>query len=60
MRDPARIAPMMNELAAIWRNEFPDLRFAQMIVNFISWLGFDPYYMEDDEFMKRFKEFVED
>lgn len=58
MRDPNRIFPMMNKMAAIWQEKVPDWRFAQLMMNFLGWLGRDPFYMEDEEFFKKFEEFL--
>jgi hypothetical protein len=27
--------------------------------NFVTWYGADPFYMEDEEFIKKFKEFFD-
>lgn len=59
MRDTNRIFPMMNAIAAKWADKCPDWRFVQLMMNFISWLGRDPFYMEDEDFMKKFDEFME-
>ncbi len=58
MRDPDRIYPFCMEFAKLW-STVPDLRFGQLITNIIreymSETGADPFYVEDDEFMKRMK-----
>lgn len=56
MRDPNRIPKYMDELAALWA-KYPDLRFSQLIVNFLSCQGSDMYYVEDEEFFKQLKDF---
>lgn len=58
MRDPERIEPFMNELQELWEM-VPDWRFGQLIMNWLSFIGRDPFYMEDDylrEAIARFKE----
>lgn len=57
MRDPNRIFPMMNKMAILWQEKVPDWRFSQLMMNFLGWLGRDPFYMEDEEFFKKFEEF---
>ena len=55
MRNANRIYPLMNELAAIWLEINPDWRFMQLICNFMSWLGNDGFYIEDDKILEYFK-----
>lgn len=61
MRDPNRIHPFCKELAAIWSEEFPDMRFGQLMYNFISWCydtkKRDFFFLEEEEFMELFKEY---
>lgn len=61
MRDPNRLYSFYNQLITIHVDKFPDLRFGQLIDIFKSWLandkGIDIFYIEEDEFMKYFKEF---
>lgn len=59
MRDPNRIWNITNYIADEWHDICPDLRFMQLMSNFIAWLGRDPFYMEDDEFLQKFYEFME-
>ncbi len=58
MRDPKRLDTFYNELKQIHKEYFPDWRFGQLLCNFLSWYGRDPFYMEEDAFMKKIKEFV--
>ena len=58
MRDPNRIANFMYEVGDIWAKNLPNWRFGQLMCNFISECG-DPFYWEEDEFLRRFKEYVE-
>lgn len=48
MRDIDRIDPFMARLTELWKT-FPDLRFGQLVTNFLSFIGRDPFYLEDDE-----------
>lgn len=59
MRDPKRIPEFTNEIAELWQENCPDWRFGQLISNFLSWYGSDPFYMEEDYFLEKFKEFME-
>ena len=58
MRDINRIFPMANEIACLWINNVPDWRFSQLMMNFFTWFGLDPFYLEDDEFLDQFKKFI--
>ena len=46
------------DLAIQWMNNFPDWRFMQLINNFQAWIGSDGFYLEDDEFIEKFKQFI--
>lgn len=58
MRDPDRTFPVCDMIAAFWQTKCPDLRFMQLMSNFTLWLGVDPFYMEDDEFVRKFLEYM--
>lgn len=61
MRDPNRTYPFCIELATIWSEKYPDLRFGQLMYNFIAWCSStkkrDIFFPEEKEFMELFKEF---
>ena len=57
MRDPKRFDKFYEELKEIHSQYFPDWRFGQFMINFMSWYG-DPFYLEEDDFMKKVEEFV--
>lgn len=48
MRDPKRIPKILKELQKVWEKH-PDLRLGQLLLN----LGFDFYYVEDKELIKK-------
>ena len=58
MRDPQRIDKFINELGTLWKDKVPDWWFGQLMYNFLSAKG-DPFYWEEDEFLKKFKEYLE-
>ena len=58
MRKIERIEPFLKELGQIWGDNLSDWRFGQLIYNFIAENG-DPFFWEEDEFLKRFKAWVE-
>ena len=64
MRNPDRLDSFYNELKNIHKNQFPDWRFGQLILNFLSWhyniFKTDGFYIEEKEFLNRFNQYVED
>ena len=60
MRNPDRINEFCNELAKLWKNNFPDWRFSQLICNLFGDIGYDPWYIEDDDLMKRFENIIKE
>lgn len=62
MRDPKRIYEFCNELATIWATNVPDWRFGQMMMNVLGKMqsgGRDPFFPEEDEMIKFFREFFD-
>lgn len=60
MRDKDRIKPFCDKLAGLWSN-YPDLRFGQFMWNMLRHLeheGKNPFYMEDEEFMKELEYYL--
>ena len=60
-RDPARIRKLCNQFAALWEM-VPDMRFGQLalvVFEFLKGLGIDPFYLEDDEMLQKFREFLD-
>jgi len=57
MRDPKRLDNFYDELNRLHQTYFPDLRFGQLMYNFISWYG-DPFYLEEKDFLREFKSFI--
>ena len=51
--------PLVMQVGRLWQYYCPDLRFMQLMSNFAVWYGADPFYMEDDEFLTKFREFLE-
>ena len=59
MRDPNRIYPICNRLAAAW-SAAPDLRLGQLIVNavYTTISNSDPFYIEDEALVNAVESFV--
>ena len=58
MKDPNRMYKVTNYIVDKWHEKCPDWRFMQLMSNFIAWLECDPFYMEDDEFLQKFYEYM--
>jgi hypothetical protein len=55
MRDPERIPLVLEEIRKYWKR-CPDLRLGQLLW---ALAGRDPFYMEDDELVRRIQEEME-
>lgn len=60
MRDPDRLDRYYAELCKLHKQYCPDWRIAQLFVNFCSWCGVDPFYFEEERFMKLVHDYFED
>lgn len=58
MRDPNRLDNFYEQLKQIHKENFPDWRFGQFLMNFISWYGRDPFYLEEGRFIEILKLYV--
>ena len=60
MRDINRIPKFLNELENFWK-EIPDMRFGQIIVNFLAIVSekeeMDIFFIEDDRMLELLKEY---
>ena len=54
MRNVDRIDPFLEEIGSLWKKNFPDWRFGQLMYNFFCELG-DPFYYEEEEFLVGFR-----
>ena len=59
MRDPKRIDNFLKELGKIWKDKCPDWRFGQLMFNFLSQVNEEPFFWEEDKFLKKLEEFFE-
>ncbi len=62
MRDPERLTKFYREMRNLHRDNLPDLRIGQLILNFIGWYESkyhsDFFYLEDAQFVEKFKEYI--
>lgn len=56
-RDINRIEPFMQELTKIWKEQCPHWRFGQLVENVLNSFETDPWFMEEDEMLKRIKKY---
>lgn len=59
MRSKERIKPFMEELAKLWEEKAPDMRFGQLIDNIFNSLPDIPFYTEDEELLEQIKDFFD-
>lgn len=64
MRDPNRLYNFYNELMRIHMENFPDMRFGQLVCNLERWLQInkkinDIFYIEENAMLRYLDEFVE-
>lgn len=57
MRKVERIDTFCAELAKIWKENCPDWRFGQLMVNVLGSMPKDPFFPEEDEMLQYFKDF---
>lgn len=62
MRDINRLDAIYSEIMKIHKERVPDWRITQLFLNFFGWhtskYGTDGWYIEEEEFLNRFKEFL--
>lgn len=62
MRDPNRLDKFYDEMKKIHKKSFPDLRFGQLMSNFLGWLysvkGRDPFFPEEEDMVEYFREYA--
>ena len=64
MRNPNRLDNFYEQIKIYHKENFPDLRFTQFILTFLTWhnnkYGNDGFYLEEKECLKKIKEFISD
>lgn len=58
MRDPNRLDNFYEQMKQIHKENFPDWRFGQFMMNFLSWYGRDPFYIEENKFIEKLNIYV--
>lgn len=59
MRDINRIPAFLQTIKECWEL-LPDLRFGQMMSNFLFQLPRDPFFYEDNEFIEKFEKYMKE
>lgn len=49
----------MLELAKIWKENCPDWRFGQLMSNVLNSFEIDPFFIEEDNMLERFKKYFD-
>ena len=57
MRDPNRLDSFYEELKKKHKKICPDWRFGQLLYNFLSYIGKDPFYIEEDKMLELLNDF---
>lgn len=61
MRDPERLEKFYEEVKIIHKRSFPDWRFTQLVINFLSWILYkkkvDGFHYEEDKTLELLKEY---
>lgn len=65
MRDINRLDMFYNELMKIHKENFPDWRFGQLVINLEKWMRDNNtvvgmFYAEEDKMLKYIRDFVKD
>ena len=60
MRDPNRVYAIRNQIKKTRKKNDPDWRLTQQFVNFMSHMRSDCFYMEDEDFITRLEEFLDE
>ena len=62
MRKVERLDKFYDELKEIHKKSFPDMRFGQLMMNFLGFVNStkkrDPFFPEEDEMVELFKEYA--
>ena len=62
MRKVERLDKFYDELKEIHKKSFPDMRFGQLMMNFLGFVNStkkrDPFFPEEDEMVEPFKEYA--
>lgn len=61
MRDINRIDSFCNEITKMWKNNVPDWRFGQLLINVFTYASdktpLDIFYYEEEDILELFKDF---
>ena len=62
MRNKDRIPQFTKELEKVWMRYYPDLRFGQLMINFLNYVALeykrDPFFPEEPEMLKYLKDYA--
>lgn len=59
MRDTNRLDAFYDKLKRLHKENVPDWRFGQFLVNFLTWYNRDPFYLEEDKMMEEISRYFD-
>lgn len=59
MRNPNRLDAFYDELKRLHKENVPDWRFGQFLVNFLTWYNRDPFYLEEDKMIEEISRYFD-
>lgn len=59
MRKKERIDIFLNQLGKIWKDKCPDWRFGQFMVNVLNTFDIDPFFLEEDDMIKKIEQYFD-
>lgn len=59
MRNPNRLDAFYDKLKRLHKENVPDWRFGQFLVNFLTWYNRDPFYLEEDKIMEEISRYFD-
>ena len=60
MRNPNRLDEFYAKMCETHKKYFPDWRFGQFISNWFGWVGRDPWFAEEDEWLESLDKYVKE
>lgn len=57
MRKKERIDIFLNQLGNIWKENCPDWRFGQFMVNVLNTFDIDPFFLEEDDMIEKIEQY---
>ena len=59
MRKIERIDIFLNQLGTIWKENCPDWRFGQFMINVLNTFDIDPFFLEENDMIEKIKQYFD-